>query len=73
MLTGLLSVSLIAIMISCEQRPKDAKDASAASTDSVVDKRISIADSGYAEVNGLKMYYEVYGQGNLLYCCMVLL
>jgi pimeloyl-ACP methyl ester carboxylesterase len=62
-LAGLLSVFLITVMISCEQRPKDAKDISVASKDSVVSERISITDSGYAEVNGLKMYYEVYGQG----------
>jgi pimeloyl-ACP methyl ester carboxylesterase len=62
-LTGLLSVLFIAVMISCEQRPKDATDVPAASIDSVASKRISVTDSGYTEVNGLKMYYEVYGQG----------
>lgn len=62
-LNCLLYIFLVAMLISCEQRPKDGKDLSATAKDSVANKRILLTDSGYAAVNGLKMYYEVYGQG----------
>ena len=30
------------------------------------------SNSGYAPVNGIKVYYEVYGEGRPLFYCMVL-
>ena len=37
--------------------------ATSASTDTVDSQNTKPAESGYADVNGLKMYYEVYGNG----------
>jgi len=50
-------------MASCQQNPKDGQNASTAPKDTVVSQNIQPAESGYANVNGLKMYYEVYGKG----------
>lgn len=54
---------IIASMISCQQRSNDGHNTSTESKDSIASKPIKPSDSGYADVNGLKMYYEVYGQG----------
>jgi pimeloyl-ACP methyl ester carboxylesterase len=59
-----LSVAIVvAVLVSCEQRSTNDQDVSTASKDTVVTQKIQSTESGYAEVNGLKMYYEVYGQG----------
>lgn len=59
-----LSVALsVALMVSCQQRPKGEQNASTALKDTTVGQNLQPAESGYADVNGLKMYYEVYGEG----------
>lgn len=57
-------IAIIGVFItSCQSAPKDVKDHTAEMKDSTTSKSIKPVDTGYADVNGLKMYYEVYGQG----------
>ncbi|MDR6569001.1 alpha/beta fold hydrolase [Chitinophaga ginsengisegetis] len=51
------------IVISCQPRPKDQENNSAEPAKTPAGQHAKPAESGYADVNGLKMYYEVYGKG----------
>lgn len=59
---GLLLMIFIVTM-ACQPQQKETQSAATASPDSTANKSIKPAESGYADVNGLKMYYEVYGEG----------
>src|SRR5688572_27602628 len=60
----LASLSLIIIVIAaCQPASKDDQTTSIAPMDSVANRQAKPVDSGYADVNGLKLYYEVYGKG----------
>lgn len=61
----ILSVAIVVAVVvsSCQPRSKDEQEVSTASKDTVVSQNIKPAETGYADVNGLKMYYEVYGKG----------
>ena len=55
------TVFLIVVLIaSCQSKEKDDPAMSPASKDTLVNGNMKPTDSGYADVNGLKMYYEVY-------------
>lgn len=54
---------VIAAMASCQPRQQNVQQAPATSNDSLVQAQLPPKDSGYADVNGLKLYYEVYGEG----------
>lgn len=58
--TGLLLMVVI-IVWACQ--PQQKETAATASKDTTASESIKPAESGYADVNGLKMYYEVYGTG----------
>jgi pimeloyl-ACP methyl ester carboxylesterase len=60
-----LSVAIVvAVVASCQQQPKDEQNVSTEPKEKMVaSKSITPAESGYADVNGLKLYYEVYGNG----------
>lgn len=59
----LLFASIVIIITSCKDRTSDPKT-EIATTDSVTaNSNTPSFDSGYADINGLKMYYEVHGQG----------
>jgi pimeloyl-ACP methyl ester carboxylesterase len=59
----IISLSIaIAVAISCQPKT-DGQSGSTEPKDTVVNQIITPTDSGYADVNGLKMYYEVYGKG----------
>ena len=61
------SVAVILMaMASCQSHPGNEQKAAAQSKDTTVTQTIQPTDTGYAAVNGLKMYYEVYGQGKPL-------
>lgn len=61
-----IAIVTIAIgMASCEPQQKE-NQASTASKDTAVGQNIKPAESGYADVNGMKMYYEVSGVGEPL-------
>ena len=62
-ITSLTLPLVVAVVTSCQPHPKDGQNVSTAPKDTVVNKNIQPAESGYAHVNGLKMYYEVYGKG----------
>lgn len=52
---------------SCQPQQKENQPtAIAAPKDTIADKQLKPAESGYADVNGLKLYYEVYGSGKPL-------
>lgn len=53
---------VVAVLTSCQPRPKDGQNVSA-EPEEAVSQPVKPTDSGYADVNGLKMYYEVYGEG----------
>jgi pimeloyl-ACP methyl ester carboxylesterase len=54
---------VVVIMASCQPQQKENKTTSTPPKDTTHSQNIKPAESGYAEVNGLKMYYEVYGKG----------
>ena len=54
-------------MASCQSQQKENQPtATVAPKDTIADKQLKPAESGYADVNGLKLYYEVYGSGKPL-------
>ncbi|WP_250318007.1 alpha/beta hydrolase [Pedobacter sp. B4-66] len=53
----------VALMASCQPHSKDKQNVSAGPKERTTTQSIKPAETGYADVNGLKMYYEVYGQG----------
>lgn len=62
-ITSLSFAFIVSIMTSCQPRPKDGQNVATQPKDPVVSQSIKPAESGYADVNGLKLYYEVYGEG----------
>src|SRR5688500_881257 len=62
LITGLQIAIVVAVMASCQGQQEN-QIISTASKDTVVIGSKKPSESGYAEVNGLKMYYEVYGKG----------
>lgn len=59
-----VAVQIVIGMASCQPQQKENQAASAESKDTVVSRKIKPTESGYAEVKGLKMYYEVSGEGD---------
>jgi pimeloyl-ACP methyl ester carboxylesterase len=58
----LFSAFIVLLTITaCQSDPKNAQNDPAARD--MADQKLKPAESGYADVNGLKMYYEVYGKG----------
>lgn len=62
-LTSLSLFMVVLLMASCQQSPKEGEKDSATVKDTTASQPVKPAESGYADVNGLKMYYEVYGTG----------
>lgn len=60
---GSIIAIVFALLISCQQKTKETKGQSGSAKDTSVAKA---SETGYANVNGLKMYYEVYGEGKPL-------
>ena len=59
--TARIAIVLIAMgMLSCQPQTKQSQEAPPADEDTVVRHSVAPAESSYLEVNGLKMYYEVY-------------
>jgi pimeloyl-ACP methyl ester carboxylesterase len=53
----------VVVLSSCQKNSKEGQNAATAPKDTVASQNIQPSESGYADVNGLKMYYEVYGKG----------
>jgi pimeloyl-ACP methyl ester carboxylesterase len=62
-ITGILVTTMVAIAMTSCQPQKESPATPTASNDTVATPVITPTESGYADVNGLKMYYEVYGNG----------
>jgi pimeloyl-ACP methyl ester carboxylesterase len=63
LITRLSIAIIVALMASCQPSSKDGQSASTEQKETTTTQSIKPAETGYADVNGLKMYYEVYGQG----------
>ncbi len=59
-----VAISIVAVQ-SCQPGAKENQNASTASV-TMANQTIKPAESGYADINGLKLYYEVYGEGKPL-------
>ncbi|MBT1695398.1 alpha/beta hydrolase [Fulvivirgaceae bacterium PWU4] len=59
-ITGLLIAMVVTLMVACQ---KENQATSPGPKDTVASQTLKPGESGYADVNGLKMYYEVYGNG----------
>lgn len=57
-----LLLAIVITAMSCQQQESAQKKA-APSADTTQSQSIKPNETGYADVNGLKMYYEVYGKG----------
>jgi pimeloyl-ACP methyl ester carboxylesterase len=64
--TGLRIAIAVAVMTACQPQREENQVTSTASKDTVGGQNMKPTQSGYADVNGLRMYYEVYGQGKPL-------
>lgn len=62
-LKGLWVAIVLVVMVSCQPQQKENQATSTSSKDIAANQSIKPDESGYADVNGLKMYYEVYGKG----------
>ena len=62
-ITVLRVAIVLVVMTSCNSQQKENQEPSTASMDTVVIQNTKPIESGYADVNGLKMYFEVYGNG----------
>ncbi|CAL1517791.1 alpha/beta fold hydrolase [Chitinophaga sp. MM2321] len=58
-----LLLMIVIIALACGSQQKETQQTATASQDTTTNKNIKPAETGYADVNGLKMYYEVYGEG----------
>ena len=59
-----VALVLIAIgLASCQGSQKEDQNPSTVSNDTATSQMLQPAESGYADINGLKMYYEVHGKG----------
>ncbi|ATP56065.1 alpha/beta hydrolase [Pedobacter ginsengisoli] len=65
-ITYLAIATIIVAVASCQPSSKDGQTISKEVKENGADQKIKPDDSGYADVNGLKMYYEVYGSGKPL-------
>jgi len=63
MIAGLSVAIVVMILVSCQPSNKDAQNVATTPKETADSQQVKPAESGYADVNGLKMYYEVYGQG----------
>jgi len=62
-ITGPWVAIVVAVIASCQSQQKENHTSSTMSKDTITNQNVKPNESGYADVNGLKMYYEVYGKG----------
>ena len=62
-ITKLPLAAMVAFLASCQPLQKENQKISTMSNDTIAGQNAKPAEKGYADVNGLKMYYEVYGSG----------
>jgi pimeloyl-ACP methyl ester carboxylesterase len=59
-----IAMPIVMGIISCQ--PQQKEDQTTSTNDTTLSRNIEPTESTYADVNGLKMYYEVYGEGKPL-------
>jgi alpha-beta hydrolase superfamily lysophospholipase len=57
---------VVALLASCQPATKDEQNVSTGTKDTTASQAIRATDTGHAAINGLQMYYEVYGSGKPL-------
>ncbi|WP_109700219.1 alpha/beta fold hydrolase [Chitinophaga deserti] len=62
-LSGFAVAVVLAVMSSCQSGPKEEQSTTAMPKDSTAAQTLQPKDTGFAAVNGLNLYYEVYGEG----------
>jgi pimeloyl-ACP methyl ester carboxylesterase len=62
-LTSLALAAVMVLVTACHSGQTEDQNVSKSLKDTTVSKSVKPAESGYADVNGIKMYYEVYGNG----------
>jgi pimeloyl-ACP methyl ester carboxylesterase len=55
--------ALVLMAAACHRAPKESQSPQGAPREAPASQTTKPAESGYADVNGLKLYYEVYGKG----------
>jgi pimeloyl-ACP methyl ester carboxylesterase len=55
--------AFVSMAAACQPAPKESRSDMSAPSDAPASESTKPAESGYAAVNGLKLYYEVYGKG----------
>lgn len=61
--TSFAIVIIVLIAFSCQTNPQEMNNHSTDLKDTIASQDLKPEESSYAEVNGLKMYYEVFGTG----------
>lgn len=62
-MTGLPLAIVVTMTTACGPQPKNAQNDLPAPKDTIMSQTPQPAESGYADINGLRMYYEIYGKG----------
>ena len=63
LISSLSLVIAITLMASCQSRSKNGQKETSAQIEKDTISNVKPDEAGYADLNGLKMYYEVYGKG----------
>lgn len=63
LLKGFLLFIIAGAVASCQPDSKESRNNSNTLKDTIANQNIQPTESGYADVNGLKLYYEIYGKG----------
>jgi len=58
-----LSLAIAITVLACQPQQKDTQQNATAPAGTALNEHIKPGQTGYADVNGLKLYYEVYGKG----------
>lgn len=66
LMTCLLVTSGLVALESCQPSAKESQNASTSSATMDTNQNLKPDESGFADVNGLQLYYEVYGEGKPL-------
>lgn len=61
--TRLYFAVALAIAVSCQPGSQEGQNIATKNRDSIANPSTVQVDRGYADINGLKMYYEVHGEG----------
>ena len=67
---GVMGALTGSLLVSCApSTPEEQPAAAQATTNTSARTPLAPVFSGYADVNGIKLYHEIYGQANRWSCC----